>query len=155
MNLMDAEQEFDIISSAVTDRMQEYMAAMSGYPYASGSGKAHLWQAAVAKLDEIHTLHSRLGELAKFIEENQGGAPSAAVTVLLKAGKATGWVPSQAHTSARTLIHEWQERARGIRDPVARASALEWLRRALTYAESERLDKVTLCLNNAKPLLNR
>jgi hypothetical protein len=149
------EELFDLIVAELADRTEEYLVALREIPNVDGTSKTDLWKAAANKGDEIEALRRQLAELIPKLEQAEAGGPSRALVILQHACKATAWNVNLDHKTDRALIHECGELVKKVRDPVARASGNEWLRRALGYAKADRRDQAILCMRNAKMLLNR
>lgn len=147
------EEEFDLLLAEINDRMQEYMVALHEIPNVVGLDKATFMAVAERKRGEIAALHTRMDELVKMISANPPKEPSRAAKILKESLRAVGW-SIESHNDARAIINECRQEATQIKNPVARASAIEWLRRALRYAEADRRAQAMTCIRNAKSLMN-
>jgi hypothetical protein len=145
------EEQFDLLAAEMSDRMQEYLVALQEIPNADPSLKSALWNAASSKGDEIDKLRANLAALIPKLEE-VAASPSPSLQILLDACRAVSWNVGE-HKTDRSLIHACRQQVQAIKHPVARASALDWLRRALHYAESGRRNQAIQCVGNAKSQL--
>ena len=148
------DEEFDLVVAQLSDRMSEYIVALRQIPNVDAPLKVDLWNAAVRKRDEIDALNTRLAELESVIRARVLPEPTAGALTILTACRAVGW-EVEAHNDARVVIGRCMEQVDSLKDPVARASGRDWLRRALAYAEGGRSGPAAMCVSNAKQLLSR
>lgn len=142
------QEDFDLLVALLADRMAEYLACLQAIPSVTGTAKAELWFLAIKKRDEMDRLHQRLDDSRSRLAATAPEKPTRAAQILLDACRALSWRVG-AHTEARSLIYECRQHVARIANPVARNCALEWLRRALEYAELGRRTPAIQCMNNA------
>ncbi|MDC0678982.1 hypothetical protein [Sorangium atrum] len=151
---LSPEEAYDLIASQLRDRMSEYLAAIDAFPNVDPLAKVDIWNAVVNKRNEIDQLQAQLSETATELRAQAPQTATAAASLLYRACRAVSWdVPQQ--NDERVLAHWCQQQALAIRDPVARQSALDWIRRALRYAQAGRSGPTVTCVTNAKQLLSR
>ena len=151
---LSPQEAFDLISSEIQDRMSEYIVAIKAWPEVDPAARIDIWNAVVAKRDEIDLLHRQLSDIERVLRAEAPKTATRAASILYAACQAAGWdVPNQ--NDERVLARWCQEQVQAIKNPVGRQSALEWIRRALSYAQADRKGPATTCVNNAKQLLDR
>ena len=148
---LSPEEAFDLLVGQMENRMEEYLVSLREIPNVSGDLKLVLWRSAETKREEINELQRKLDEARGRLAQEEPPEATVAATILQEACNAAGW-QVQAHNDARVLVHALQQDIQLIQHPVSRASASDWLRRALRYAETGRRAPATMCIAHASAL---